>query len=1075
VGKRTTEERHTVEATESTSATRALSQGAGLRKAPRRDGGPSLDATAQTAESARAAGRAPDEGDVIPQGTVVGRYVVIEKVASGGMGSVYKAYDPQLDRKVAVKVVSMTPSEGTAAADSAARLVREAKSLAQLSHPNVVAVHDVGAYGDDVFIAMAFVEGQTLRAWMRQEKRSHDAIVRVFAEAGRGLAAAHSAGIVHRDFKPDNVLIGDDGRVRVVDFGIALAEEGADVEVPVEERAAAGSSIEAPAFSTSPSLRDAASALGRLTRMGALVGTPAYMSPEQFLNADIDAKSDQFSFCVALYEALFGKRPFSGKDLSELRFNVVTGKVRGLDKAAAAVPARLKRVALRGLAASAADRYESMDELLAQLTKDPRSVARRWAVAAGAVVLGMVALLSMRGGADAPRLCESARTELRGHWDESIRARARAAFAATGKGYAVDLFARASDGMDAYAEAWIAARQQSCEATHVLGTQSDTMLDLRTSCLDRRRDALSALAGVFSGELDAALVDNALTAVAKLPPIDDCADDQALMAAVPPPGDPEVRAQVEALRGRLSEARAFEATGRYQRGLEILGTLEARVNEAGYEPLRAEFEYLRGQLQFGIGKGEEAEVALRAAALLGSRARDDRLVADAWTLLLLAADQQARYDEGLAMYPAAEAAVARAGDEPVQRGVLLESVGALHSSKGNYDTAVTYQEQALAIIESALGENHPKVAMALNDLSNTYYRQARLDEARELDERVLEIRQRVLGDRHPEVAVSLYNLATLAAGDRDYERSESMFAKSLELFRDAHGEEHPHVAAAYHALGSLHRQHRQFDKAVTFASRSLALRERLEGAEHPLTASSLALLGASLVAVGDAPGAEAALTRALAIQEKIQGAEHPDLVYALRHLAEVHAGRGDWARARPLYLRALEIRKRAFGPEHFKVGEAHRYLGAGLLAAGRPRDALGHLERAIELYEQHEKSGIGLVLSLRQLGFCLLSLGRPGQALPVLERARSLRGALRTDGYRDALIDFALARALWASGKDKPRAWRLAVAARATLAEHADGPLGAHLVDADRWLAEHRQAAATLAPTGAATAPAASR
>jgi serine/threonine protein kinase len=274
---------------------------------------------------------------MLPQGTKIGRYQILRRAGAGGMGVVYLAHDPDLDRKVAVKLLHPDKSDDK-------RLLREARAMAKVTHPNVVTVHDVGAVDEGVFVAMEFVEGQTLREWLRAE-RDIDRILEVFIEAGRGLAAAHAAGLVHRDFKPDNVLIGDDGRVRVTDFGLA---------------------------------RDHDPLRSQITQIGAVVGTPWYMAPEVLAGSQADARSDQFSFAVTLYQALVGHRPRPDLPLME---------------SGAALPARVKRILQRALRPDPAARFESMAELVSELAAS-RGKRAPWRAV---VVVALVAVAASLG------------------------------------------------------------------------------------------------------------------------------------------------------------------------------------------------------------------------------------------------------------------------------------------------------------------------------------------------------------------------------------------------------------------------------------------------------------------------------------------------------------------------------------------------------------------------------------------------------------------------------------------------------------------------------------------------------
>ena len=294
-----------------------------------------------------------------PPGKQLGRYTVLERLGAGAMGVVYRAEDPELGRKVALKLLHRPDASLTD------RLVREARSMAQVNHPNVVAVYDVGETDGASYIAMELVEGQSLRAWQATPHAVNE-IVEAYIAAGRGLAAAHAAGIVHRDFKPDNCLVGGiDGRVRVTDFGLAAARPSAGVEMPT--------------------IGDV-----NLTTSGSVLGTPAYMAPEQFTGGNVDARTDQFNFCVSLYEALYGQRPFVGKTFPELGENVCEGRVRPAPPTSK-VSRALRAIILRGLAVKPGDRFPTMDHLLTELGRDRARPWRRTAVAA-AVVAGLLAL-----------------------------------------------------------------------------------------------------------------------------------------------------------------------------------------------------------------------------------------------------------------------------------------------------------------------------------------------------------------------------------------------------------------------------------------------------------------------------------------------------------------------------------------------------------------------------------------------------------------------------------------------------------------------------------------------------------
>jgi hypothetical protein len=296
-------------------------------------------------------------------GARMGRYELLQFLGAGSMGVVYRAYDPALARVVAIKVLSPRPEGGFGSA-LCARILREARAMAKLRHPNVVAVYDVGAIESRAFLAMEYVPGRTLAAWRAEQKPSLREILSAFAAAGRGLAAAHDVGLVHRDFKPENVLVGDTGEVRVTDFGLARALDETFAPSPRGATGLANASL--------------------LTRSGAFAGTPAYMAPEQMCREPATIRSDIFSFCAALHEAMHGVRPFEGSTLLELRESVLAGRIRSSQ---ARIPPRVRRAVARGLRVRPEERFETMQELLREIEGETRTRKPRAAMAVGGCVV----------------------------------------------------------------------------------------------------------------------------------------------------------------------------------------------------------------------------------------------------------------------------------------------------------------------------------------------------------------------------------------------------------------------------------------------------------------------------------------------------------------------------------------------------------------------------------------------------------------------------------------------------------------------------------------------------------------
>jgi serine/threonine protein kinase/formylglycine-generating enzyme required for sulfatase activity len=350
------------------------------------------DAVRSTQDSSPGDASVADSGgEVLAKGDTVGRYLVLERLGEGAMGVVYAAYDPELDRKIALKL--LRPHSGTGDRERRqARLVREAKAIAKLSHPNVVGIFDVGVHEGQVFLAMEFLGGGTLRDWVAAKKRPWREVVAMFIEVGKGLAGAHAEGLIHRDFKPDNVLLDKAGKPKVVDFGlvrlavaaIEASNTGSNEELDMDM------ALAETAIPTSAPIGGAA-----LTKTGALAGTPAYMAPEQFLGKAIDERTDQFAFCVALYEALYGERPFAGETVIAIADAVTDGRVRATLKSTD-VPGWVRACLLRGLRVGPAERHSGIGELLAVLANDPLARRRRRLLWAGAATAAVAAVLAMR-------------------------------------------------------------------------------------------------------------------------------------------------------------------------------------------------------------------------------------------------------------------------------------------------------------------------------------------------------------------------------------------------------------------------------------------------------------------------------------------------------------------------------------------------------------------------------------------------------------------------------------------------------------------------------------------------------
>jgi serine/threonine-protein kinase len=892
----------------------------------------------------------------------MGRYIVLERIGQGGTGVVYKAYDPTLDRRVALKVLRQAPSEG----GEQERLVREGKSMARLAHPNVAAVYDVGTHGDRVFVAMEFVEGQTLRRWLKSPRTLHE-VLATFVQAGRGLEAAHQAGIVHLDFKPDNVLVGADGRVRVVDFGLAHPPSRT-------ERAS-----ERP-----PAAAGAATLDTWLTGHGVVGGTPRYMPPEQLEGERLNETADQFAFCASLWEALFGESPFEGEDLLTLLDNLRASKPR--EPRRSDVPGWVVDVLTRGLAATPSARYPTMTALLEALERDPSRVRRQRLLAVGAAILvaGAVAW-GARAERGAPDPCAHPERDLANVWDDGMKARVRAAFGGTGRPYADDTAERAIHLLDRYSSDYVAMRGVVCVAARDR-KQSSGILDLRDACLARRRGQLDALTALLAKKPDVDVLDGAVLAASKLLPVSYCADTEALTARVHPPEDPALRARVATLQLSVDRVEALYETGKYDDALAANEPLLPEVEPIAYPPLIAQVKWWDGELRERQHDYEGAKALLREAATLATEGGDDVLAAYAWKdILFILAERQRRVDEASAIRSVGPTLLARARDDRLRVNWLAVEGLAL-ARMGQLEEGRACEERAVALGEKVLGADHPLMATVQNNLGIVRYRMKDWPGAIEAYSRALSIREKAIGPSHPLTASSLNNLCGAWADTGDLA----------------------------HAQGACER--------------ALAIWEAVLDPDHPELAQTRGNLAAVLDHKGEWPRALALFEQVLAIFEKAYGADHPDIVETLDHMGHLALELGDAARSASLLQRAVETSERVLAPGDHDLAQPLAGLGRARVRLGKLDLAGQALTRALAIVD---KPGAGqddvLVEALLGVGELDMASGKAKQAVTPLERA--LGAAAAEDTVCE--IELALADALWQSGGERARAEKLATDASA--------------------------------------------
>jgi tetratricopeptide (TPR) repeat protein len=1020
------------------------------------------------------------------RGDTVGRFVILGVLGQGGMGLVYSGYDPHLDRKVAIKLLRASV---LGAIDARTRLLREAQAMAKISHPNVVTVHEVGTYGEQVYVAMEFADAGTLRDWL-ETPRAHREIVDKFIAAGKGLAAAHAVGLVHRDFKPENVLLTTDGGVRVTDFGIVgVAGERVDGETrraPTDD-VAARASVEASLSGTTPLSQ-------QLTRTGAVMGTPLYMPPEQFKGDIATERADQFSFCVALYEALYRERAFAGATFEQLEANVLAGNVSPAPKGSS-VPGWIRRALLRGLLPEPDARYPSMTELLAALSRDPARRNRRLAGAA-VVAAGAAAAVFFALGPDAAERCASGADRADRAWTAKRREALRTAFTTVGRANAAASFAHVEDILQRWDRSWAAGYTEACEATHERHAQTEALLDLRLRCLDRvLSDVRTTVDLLGAGGADA--VDKALKVATELPSVTACADPAALTAAIAPPADAATREAVGTIRAQLDAARGHQRIGRYPAGLATAREALAAARTTKYRPLEAEALLVAGRLEKDAAEPTAIATlrdAMHAAAEVGDQPR--QVEAAVWLVYLFATGSKS-YEHGIEIGTYAESIAQHARPAPDVVVLLHCTIGLLEETHGKLAEADARYRQGLALAESTLGPDHATTISALNMLGNLAKTQGKFAEARGYLERVLASRGRVFGDDHPAYADVLNNLGNVARVEGKLDEAKDLYDRSLAIRIAALGPDHPEVGTSYNNLGTFYDELEDTDHAEEYYGKALALWEKVYGPDQPEVATALMNLGNVYVTRHDYPRARDALGRALAVLEKAVGPDHPKVAVALGNLGLVAEGEGKLDEARAHLDRATRIATAAYGPAHPDVADylmnaanlvkrggnldeaeaktlealaaVEKAYGADHTRMGMALSNLGSLQlrrrRYAEALESYKRADAIIVanlgedhpyISYTRVGWAaaLDHLDRSDEAVPLLEQALKIRIDAGMPPGLVAEVRHELAYALTPGTKASARAVELATAAIAEYEKEGDREEADKL---RRWLKAHRR------------------
>jgi tetratricopeptide (TPR) repeat protein/predicted Ser/Thr protein kinase len=904
------------------------------------------------ASNASVSAPAQSETLVLRRGDTVGRFVIIDELGRGAMGTVYAVFDVKLERQVALKLLHRSDR-------GMGSLLAEAQALARVNHPNVVTVFDVGEHQGRLYLAMELVQGRTLRKWQSDEKPDWRDLLTMYRGAARGLHAVHRADLVHGDFKPDNVMVADDGRVLVMDFGIARSLDS----LPSEEDFTASHSG------------------SRSIDVSRIRGTPAYMAPEQYRLEGIGPASDQFAFSVALYEALWGERPFGGETLAELSSNVAEDRRRSRP-AGRTVPRWVAQVVDRGLATLAEDRFESMAALEEAFDQSLRRRMQAFSLA-GAIGLtaAIGAALALSPAEESPCDIAAGRfgDQIGGDDVETLKQR----IAGIDHPDAPSVSEQFDRQLDAFAESWHEVNAAQCRPS----TIEPALLNARRQCLERQRDDLGVLVSVYR---DA--------------PSFDFSRVSSLASALPQPSqcgeldDPRATegTSVESLilaQQALSRARALASTGRVDEGmalvdaqLETIRTLDAPRLEANLYLWRA--AKLRAKGQF-----DEALANTKAAQYAAARSGSNDLPCLSWLdrayhTLLTTPNAGTLVESQL---EAAELELLRAGNPAALRIRYLMRKGNAAFRAGKADAAIADLTEALALTEQA-----PPRKLVLSNIHN------------------------------------LRALGHINAGHKPQAHAD--FQAAHDILEQAYGPHHPVLVQSRTNLGAICADRGDFDCArTTFET---ALRVLDASASPSPTARALLLTNLSETAYwqGDLDASRRYAEEGLQVAVEGGFDEKPDSVTTQIHLLRTLRDAESWADGAPVLADMLRVNEALF------AGTAD--AGAAYLAAARWSAAKDDNETALDFArkgrkasEPHMKANDPkLARMLNAEASALISLGRLEDAEALLERAETIVEAHAPSERTTAMsVGLARARLLHASGRPGD-----AEATAADLVRHAD-------------------------------------
>ena len=867
------------------------------------------------------------------------RYQRVRALGHGAMGHVDLAEDTVLGRRVALKTLA---PERTQDAVSRERIRREAFALAQIDHPAVVGIYDVLEDEGALTLVMEFVEGPTLRTWLEQERPSHE-LRQVLLETARGISAAHANGIVHRDLKPENVIVQDGLRPKVIDFGVARTGG--------EQSPGSDGASDEPA--------------GTLTRTGAVLGTPAYMAPEQFLEGEIDARVDQFSFCVMAWEAFVGHRPFAGEKRSE----VVDAAARGVVDSSGeqVIPARIRRALRIGLSPEPSGRHIDMQPLVDALRR-----RRRWPVVVGSIAVVSAAgglMLSSQDGDSAPPTvavapCEGAAAAVGELWTKERASAIESHLETVAPAYGRTLASRLVGGIDAWADQWATQALDACRA-HVLSQhRNDQQYESDLRCLDATLGELEAFV-VGAQQIPAKRAARIVSALDDVPPPSRCSRpafvDSAFARARAP--------QQERALALDKETQSALASGDYPAALASAKRARASVPPRENAAIDADLNLSLARALFQIGDSDAAARAFLDAANAAEASAYDELAASAWLELSRLSSVQRVDAERAAFYvERAEAAVRRLGDPPRLAAVVEQRRAQAEIAAGRPQAAVPHIERGLEIAAKAENADRLRASLAM-DLGKVAYMRSDYDSAADAFSRAESWLASAYGHSHPAATDARHNLGSVLVAAGQLERAAEVLADALEGRKKAYGATHEKVAGTLNSIATIAFMRADYARAAEAYAEIIRMRRAARPEPHVSLAEAVANLGRAQVGLRDFAGADQSFAEAVRLLEKLVAANDPRLADALSGWGSAQLARGQHDDAIASYSRALEIRIEALG------GDAPRTLRTQIDLAGAERNAgqAGKARRRLEGVRSRE--GLTPALTVRtELGLGWLAV-----------------------------------------------------------------------------------------------------